>query len=41
VNIVKEMVDMIVAQRHYDANSKLIQTIDSSLQKSVNDIGRA
>jgi flagellar basal-body rod protein FlgG len=40
VNPVREMVEMIAAQRHYDANSKVIQTIDSSLQKSVNDIGR-
>jgi flagellar basal body rod protein FlgG len=31
---------MIMAQRHYDANARLIQTIDASLQKSVNDIGR-
>jgi flagellar basal-body rod protein FlgF len=40
VSAVREMVEMIAAQRHYDADSRVIQTIDSTLQKSVNDIGR-
>ena len=40
VDIVSEMVQMISVQRHYEANQKVIQTMDDSLDKSVNDIGR-
>ena len=32
VSVVKEMVNMIVAQRAYELNSKAIQTSDSMLQ---------
>ena len=40
ISVVTEMVNMISIQRHYDANQKLIQTMDDSLEKSVNQIGR-
>lgn len=40
ISVVKEMVNMISIQRHYDANQKLITTYDDSLDKSVNQIGR-
>lgn len=36
VSVVDEMVDMIVAQRAYEVNSKSIQTSDSMLQTAVN-----
>jgi len=40
VNIVSEMVDMITITRAYEANQKIIQTIDSTLDKAVNQVGR-
>jgi flagellar basal-body rod protein FlgG len=36
VNVVDEMVNMIVAQRAYEVNSKSIQTSDNMLQTAVN-----
>ena len=36
VKVVEEMVNMIVAQRAYEANSKTIQTSDSMLQIANN-----
>jgi len=36
VSVVKEMVNMIVAQRAYELNSKAIQTSDSMLGIAVN-----
>ena len=41
VNVVTEMVDMITVSRAYEANQKLIQTIDSTLEKAVNNVGKA
>jgi len=35
VQIVEEMVDMIIAQRAYEANSKTLQTADNLLQTAV------
>ena len=35
VNVVTEMVDMITITRDYESNQKVIQTIDSTLEKSV------
>lgn len=35
VQVVEEMVDMIIAQRAYEANSKTLQTADSLLQTAV------
>lgn len=36
INVISEMVDMIEISRAYESNQKVIQTIDSSLEKSVN-----
>jgi flagellar basal-body rod protein FlgG len=36
VKVVEEMVNMIVAQRAYEANSKTIQTSDTMLQIANN-----
>ena len=36
VEIVKEMTDMITAQRAFEMNSKVIQTVDQMLQHTVN-----
>lgn len=40
VSTVDEMVNMIAIQRQYEANQKLIQTFDSSLEISATQIGR-
>jgi len=40
VNIVQEMAGMIQTTRAYETNQKVIQTIDNSLDKAVNDVGR-
>lgn len=40
VNVVSEMVEMISVTRAYEANQKVIQTIDSTLDKAVNQLGR-
>ncbi len=40
VEIVKEMVSLIRAHRHYDTNQKLITSQDETLRKTVNEIGR-
>lgn len=40
VSIVSEMVNMITVSRQYEANQKIIQTYDSSLQIAVNDLGK-
>lgn len=40
VNIVSEMVEMITITRAYESNQKIIQTIDSMLDKAVNQVGR-
>jgi flagellar basal-body rod protein FlgF len=34
------MVDMIASQRAYESGQKVIQTIDSSLQRASNDVGK-
>lgn len=39
-NVIEEMVDMITITRAYEAGQKMIQTVDSTLQKAVNDIGK-
>lgn len=41
VNVVSEMVEMINITRAYESNQKIIQTIDSTLEKAVNNIGKA
>lgn len=40
VDAVREMVDMITVLRSYEANQKMIQYQDSTLDKAVNEIGR-
>lgn len=40
VNVVSEMVNMITITRAYEANQKMITTIDSTLDKAVNSVGR-
>ncbi len=40
VNVVKEMVDMITITRAYEAGQKVIQTIDTTLDKAVNQVGK-
>lgn len=39
VNVVREMVDMISVMRSYEANQKVLQAQDSTLEKAVNEIG--
>ena len=39
-NVIEEMVDMITITRAYEAGQKMIQTVDSTLQKAVTEIGR-
>jgi flagellar basal-body rod protein FlgG len=39
VNIVREMVDMITVLRSYEANQRVIQAIDGTLDKAVNQVG--
>ncbi|MDI6600996.1 MAG: flagellar basal-body rod protein FlgF [Thermoanaerobacteraceae bacterium] len=40
VNPIAEMVDMIDLMRIYEANQRVITTMDSTLDKAVNDLGR-
>lgn len=40
VNIVQEMVKMIQTSRQYEANQKVITTLDTTLDKAVNQVGR-
>lgn len=39
VNIIREMVDMISVVRAYEANQKILQAQDSTLEKVVNEVG--
>ncbi len=41
VNSMEEMVKLIAAMRAYEANSKVIQTIDNSLDRLINTVGSA
>jgi flagellar basal-body rod protein FlgF len=40
VNSVSEMVDMIAVTRAYEANQKAIQTIDGTLDRAANSVGK-
>lgn len=40
VNVINEMVSMITITRAYETNQKMMQTIDSTLDKAVNEIGK-
>lgn len=39
-NVIEEMVDMITITRAYEAGQRMIQTVDSTLDKAVNEIGK-
>lgn len=39
-NVIEEMVDMITITRAYEAGQKMIQSVDGTLQKAVNEIGK-
>lgn len=39
VNVIKEMVDMMTVIRSFETNQKLIQSIDETLGKAVNELG--
>ena len=39
VNIIREMVDMITVMRAYEANQKVLQAQDGTLDKAVNEVG--
>ena len=41
VNSVREMVEMIACLRQYEANQKALMGQDETLQKAVNEVGRA
>ena len=41
VNVVSEMVEMINITRAYETNQKIIQTIDDTLDKVVNQVGKS
>jgi len=40
VNVVQEMTQMIAITRAYEANQKIIQTMDGTLDQAVNSVGR-
>lgn len=40
VNVVNEMVEMITITRAYEANQKVIQSIDKTLELSANSVGK-
>ena len=40
VNVVSEMVEMISITRAYEANQKMIQTVDKTLDLAANSVGR-
>lgn len=40
VNVVSEMVEMITISRAFESNQKIVQTIDSTLEKAVNNLAR-
>ncbi|MEB3222217.1 MAG: flagellar basal-body rod protein FlgF [Candidatus Sericytochromatia bacterium] len=41
VNSLREMVEMIAALRHYEANQRALQAEDETLGKAVNEVARA
>lgn len=40
INVVSEMVNMIAITRNYESNQKIIQSIDQTLDKAVNQVGK-
>jgi flagellar basal-body rod protein FlgG len=39
VNIINEMVNMMTVMRTFESNQKVVQSIDETLSKAVNEIG--
>lgn len=39
-NVITEMVNMITVTRAYEAGQKVVQTMDQTLDKAVNQIGK-
>lgn len=39
VNVVREMIDMMTVMRAFESNQKVIQSIDETLGKTVNEVG--
>jgi len=39
VNSINEMINMITIMRSYEANQKILQAQDGTLEKAVNEIG--
>ncbi|WP_010246319.1 flagellar hook-basal body protein [Acetivibrio cellulolyticus] len=39
VNVVNEMINMITVMRAYESNQKVIQALDGTLEKAVNEVG--
>ena len=40
VDFTKEMIDMIEVSREFESNQKMIQAVDETLSKAVNELGR-
>jgi flagellar basal-body rod protein FlgG len=40
VNVINEMVNMITIQRAYEAGQKVITSIDETLDRAVNNVGK-
>ncbi|MCR5823188.1 MAG: flagellar hook-basal body protein [Lachnospiraceae bacterium] len=40
VNVVRQMTNLIVITRAYEANQKVVQTMDSTLDQAVNSVGK-
>ncbi|MCX7714800.1 MAG: flagellar basal-body rod protein FlgF [Clostridia bacterium] len=40
VDVISQVVDMMQVYRNYEANQKIIQTMDSTLEKAVNELGK-
>ena len=40
VDVIREMIDMIISFRNYEADAKAVQTQDDSLEKLINNVGR-
>lgn len=40
INVVSEMVNLIAITRNYESNQKIIQSIDETMDKAVNQVGK-
>ncbi|MDP4090135.1 MAG: flagellar basal body rod C-terminal domain-containing protein, partial [Bacillota bacterium] len=39
VNVINEMVNMMTVMRTFESNQKVLQSMDETLGKAVNDVG--